>query len=472
MGMTDMRERSITTFLILFLASGCDQLIGADFDRGAALDAGDHAPSDAGDAPAPPPPDGSDGPHGVAGDACPAPGTDAHDGGDGGEPGDAGDVRAPGDTADGDVGEPGDAGDVRESDDAGDAGDGATADADDAGDVIGDGPQSDGGDGPEPSDATDGRAVEDARGRGEPNVPPTLYVAATTDDKGLWLYALPAGSINAITTNIPPPIDVLAQAGGTRLVDDVEIQSVGQEVFLLARIGSNAQLASVRGDTWTAWQPVAADVRAMALANVEGALWACLVGGNGRLRLMSRGNDGAWQDHGDVMNQATIPGGDAPASMRKVDCTGMGSNLEFFALDGLGHLWNATKTPLGWSPFRRDRETGDHAFVDVDGCNAAGDLHVLVSDTALQWHGSRTASGNWSGFSDLEWHTGDPMGAIVAAAQASVLTEVEWMQVNSLGEIWLSTRYRCCPGPYERLVGISPDGRAFVSVSATGVLPF
>jgi hypothetical protein len=64
------------------------------------------------------------------------------------------------------------------------------------------------------------------------------------------------------------------------------------------------------------------------------------------------------------------------------------------------------------------------------------------------------------------------MGDVVAGAEASLYTEVELMQLNSLGEIWISSRFRCCLSPFQLLAGSSPDGRPFVSLSATGVLPF
>jgi hypothetical protein len=345
-----------------------------------------------------------------------------------------------------------------------------TADAGDAGDDGG----ASGADGLDVSDGRDGGAIDVHQDLGEPNVPPTLYIAASTDNKGLWLFAVPFASID--TASAPPsPVDVLAQAGPLGLVDDVEIQSVGAEVFVLARVGSNASVASVRGDTWREWQPVAADVNEMALANVEGYLWACLVGGNGRLRLMSRGDDGAWQDHGDVMEQASIPGGDAPMGLIRVECTGMGSDLEVFAIDTYGHLWNATRGARGWSPFRRDAAAGKlpYTYTDVDASNAGGDLHVLISTTTTQYHASRPANGSWSGYTDVEWAGQiDPMGNVVAGAEASLLTEVEWLQLNSLGEIWISTRYRCCADPYQRLAIMAPSGRPFASLSASGVLPF
>jgi hypothetical protein len=432
--MTGMRRRSIATFLVLFLASSCDRLIGADFDRNGALDAG-------GDT--------------TAGRK------------------DSGDASDGGDTADADE-DVGDAPDDGSQDDGGDAGE-----AGDAGDAD-DGPSipdaSDGGDagdaGPDPSDANDGGPGDVRPDLGEPTVAPTLYVAATTDNKGLWLFALPAGSLGDVTSNAAPPVDVLAQAGAVGFVDDVEIQTVGREVFVLGRVGSNTHIASVRGDTWKPWQPVATDVNAMALANVDGYLWACLVGGNGRLRLMSRSDDGAWQDHGDVMTAASIPGGDAPTGLIKVDCTGIGNDLEVFAIDAVNHVWNATRTAHGWSPFRRDLEAGDTGFVDVDTCNAAGDLHVMISETTKQWHKSRAPNGSWSGYGDIEYQARDPMGDVVAGAQASLYTEVEWLQLNSVGEIWISTRFRCCPTDYQRLAGAAPSGRPFVSLSATGVLPF
>jgi hypothetical protein len=447
-----MNERSTTTLLILCLVSSCARLIGANFDD--RNGSGDGGSSDAVDtrktteAGAPPRPDGG----------APETGIDAAD-----SEHVAPDARDDANAADiGDAIE--DAIDARSDD--GDPDANADRPPDDRGDA--------GPDGPDPSsDANDDGVADVHQDRGEPNVPPTLYIAATTDNNGLWLFDVPIGSITDLGSNFPPPVDVLAEAGPIGLVDDVEIQSVGPEVFVIARVGSNAHNASVRGDAWTAWQPVATDVNEMALANVDGYLWACLIGANGRLRLMSRRADGAWQDHGDVMEAASIPGGEAPAGLNKVECTGVGSDLDVYALDTVGHLWNATKAASGWSPFRRVLAAGDGVYSDVDTCNAAGDLHVLLSTTTLQYHAIRPANGSLSGFRDVEWAGGvDPMGNIVAGAEASLLSEVEWLQLNSLGEIWISTRFRCCAGPYQRFAAVSPSGRPFASLSATGVLPF
>ena len=286
------------------------------------------------------------------------------------------------------------------------------------------------------ADPTGGDGQDARPDLAEPITPPIIFVAATADDGGLWLFEVPSPSVGSIVANLAPAIDVLAKAGGglTR-VDDAEVQGLGRQVFILARTGTTAHVASVRDGSWTAWQPLATDVSAMALANWGGSLWACLVGDNGRLRLMSRAGDGIWQDQGDVMDQASIPSGDAPAGLLKVDCTGIGSDLQVFALDRMGHLWQTTKGAAAWIPFRRVVEAGDAEFVDIDTCNAAGDLHVLASLLHTQWHEVVPANGAPTGFSDIERHTGDPMGSVVAGALASMLTEVEWMQLNSLGEI-------------------------------------
>jgi hypothetical protein len=304
----------------------------------------------------------------------------------------------------------------------------------------------------------------------EPAAPPTLFVAATTDLGALWLYALQVGSVEELTPRLSS-IDVLAKAGAPGAVKDVEIQSLGSEVVILGRVGPNVHVASVRGDAWTGWRMLASDIQAMGLANVDGSVWSCLVGQDGHLRLMSRGSEGRWEDHGDVMDQASIAGGESPDGITKLDCTGIGSALEVFALDRAGLLWRAAKTASTWIPFRRVPEAGNYAYVDVDTCNAGGDLHVLLSETGTQYHAVRPSGGNLSGFSNVE-QFGDPMGSVVAGAEASLYTDVEWLQLNSLGEIWFSSRAHFGASRFAKLVPAAPDERPFVSLSATGVLSF
>jgi hypothetical protein len=449
-----MRARSTTGLLALCLLSSCARLIGADFDRGGAqADGGDGKTAEAGN----------------AGDAKDALADAAH-----------AETAPPPPTDGGDAGDKADA-----RDDSPDAiGD---APQDDGPDVSGDGPQDDrsdadldtrpdgdgaGVDGSDGADARDGGIVDVHPDIGEPSVPPTLYVAATTENKGLWLFRVPIGSAEDYTTNIPPPVDVTAQIGPLA-IDDVEIQSVGREVFLLARVGSNVHIASVRDSAWTAWQPVTTGVRAISLANVEGYLWACLTGTDGHLRLMSRGDDGVWQDQGDVTERLPpIPDGGAPLASSKVDCAGVGPDLAIFVLDTYGHLWEGTKTPDVWSTFSNIPGPANDPFVDIDASNATGDLHALASSMTRQYHEVIPPSGPPSGFSEVEPFTGDPPGDIVASAQASLLAEVEWLQLNTAGEIWISTRYRCCAGVYRRLAKAAPTARPFLSLSATGVLPF
>jgi hypothetical protein len=344
------------------------------------------------------------------------------------------------------------------------------------------------------ADATDGASDADvdarggdaggldvARPQGDPDHPPSILVFATTDNGGVWLVRVPAGSVAGPGGSIfaPPSgsmqvVNVTARAGLLGGANDVEAQTIGQEVHLLVRQGNDVYATSVGGDSWTDWRQVASGMTAMGLANLEGELWACLIDRDGRLRLAARHAAGDWQDMGDVMNAAPLPigQGDAPLSLTKVDCAGMGADLEIAAVDERGVIWHAVKRRTGWSPFRAlSKETG-LVFEDVDVSNAVGELHILGSDAANQYHTLRTIDGTWQSFADVEGNVGDPMGRVVAGAQTAVLTELDWLQVNSFGQIWICSRFRYLPTPFLLLMHAAPDGHPFVSVAAAAVLPY
>jgi hypothetical protein len=316
---------------------------------------------------------------------------------------------------------------------------------------------------------------------GEPNAPPSLFIFATTDDGGVWVLISPAGSLAGPSGSIFTGVSsegvevhqVIDPAGPIGPVDDVEAQSVGHVVYVLARRGGDLYMSSLADQTWAPWRRMASDVKAMGAANLEGQLCACLIGADGHLQLGLQTEGTPLQAVDDVMLSASAPagGGESPRSLAKVDCVGMGGDLEILALDTDGALWEAVKRPASWTPFRRIPTATGMTFQDIDAANAVGELHVLGSQVRDQFHAIRTLEGVWTQFSNVEANVGDPMGEILAGAEASVLSEVDWLQVNSLGQVWISSRFRYLPSPYILLAGAAPGGRPFVSLSATSVLP-
>lgn len=387
-------------------------------------------------------------------------------------------IDATGDATDGAVDSPDGTGNA--TDVAVDAIEDASDGADPSQDAA-DGPGPDGAlpDGMPDAPSPDTGSPSDAGPPGDPNHPAVLHVFATTDTGGLWLLSAPVSSLRGPVGNIANRIDVSARAGSMGSIDDVEAQAIGNEVNALARKGSNVFATSVIDQTWTPWVKVAGDVSAMALANVTGKLWACLADSAGRLRLTVRQGDG-WHDLGDVMDEASLPLGlgDAPAALAKLDCAGVGDDLEIFALDRLGDVWHATKTATRWIQFRRVEVTSHLDLRDIDVCNAVGEMHVLVSSQTTQYHGILDSVGVWSRFGDIQLYidkdagVANAPGDILAGAETAILAEVDWLQVTSFGEIWLSPRFRYLLRPYERYIDQAPDGARFVTASATSVLPY
>jgi hypothetical protein len=319
-------------------------------------------------------------------------------------------------------------------------------------DAADDGPS---GDGPTGSDAEPP----------PPQQPPVVLVFATADNGRLWLIQGPVSSLLDPVINHAPAMDVSEQFGSIGPLDDVEAQGVGHDVDVLAQLGTTIYLASARGPDRLPWRKVADDVLAMGLADRGGQLWACLVDTSGHLRLATLLGTGSWQDQGDVMGEAT-GSGDAPQTLRKVDCAGVGSDLEILALDESGSAWQATKGGAAWNPFARFAPAGALVFQDVDVGESFGELHVLLSTRSEQFHAARASDGTWYGLGDVERSVGDPSGEVLAGAMTVVGSEIEWLQVNSYGEIWLSSRMRIDPYPYQLLVPFAPDGHRFVTVAA------
>ena len=308
-----------------------------------------------------------------------------------------------------------------------------------------------------------------------------MFVFATTDIGSIWLLKVlagsvagPGGSIFSVASDSVQIMDVTARAGANSPADDVETQAIGQVVHLLVQQGTDVYATSVNGDSWAVRQHVASGMLAMGLANLDGEAWACLVDLAGQLHLAVRSDAGDWQDTGNVMSAASAPVGQgaAPLALTKVDCAGIGTDLQILAVDDGGVIWHAIKRRSGWSPFKALSETTGLVFQDVDASNAVGELHVLGSDRFDQFHALRTAEGEWRALptsrptSAIRWAT------ILAGAQTSVLSEVDWLQVNSLGQLWICSRFRYLPTPYLLLRDRAPDGHGFVSVSATAVLPY
>ena len=110
-------------------------------------------------------------------------------------------------------------------------------------------------------------------------------------------------------------------------------------------------------------------------------------------------------------------------------------------------------------------------FFDIDVSNESGSMDLLVSSATDQYHAIRDVSGLWTPLGTVRG-PGDPTETIVAGAQAAYLLEVQWMQLNDLGEIWSTTRFQIGHRPFARFLDNAPDGHPFKSVSATVVFPF
>jgi hypothetical protein len=363
-------------------------------------------------------------------------------------------------------------------------GDGSSDAANDASE-DGDRQQSSDGPGGAQNEAGDGGARDAASALGsggEPDSPPSLFIFATTDDGGLWVLVSPVGSLagpsgslhTGVTSEGVQVSRVIDPTGSVGPVDDVEAQSVGRVVYALARRGSDLYISRLTDQTWAPWGRMGSNVKAMGAANLNGRLCACVVGTDGHLQLGRQTEASPWQDLEDVMVSASTPagGGESPRALAKVDCVGMGADLEVLALDTDGALWEAVKRPTSWTPFRRIPTANGMSFQDIDAANAVGELHVLGSQLRDQFHAVRTLEGVWTTFSNVDANVGDPTGDVLAGAEASVLSEVDWLQLNSLGQIWISSRFRYLPSPYILLAGAAPGGRPFVSLSATSVLPY
>jgi hypothetical protein len=328
-------------------------------------------------------------------------------------------------------------------------------------------------DAPDQDGPTDGTNTDGNKGVAEPDHLPSLVVVAATDLGDVWFFELPVDSIDSTTPGGTAMMDLTDAAGAVGFAADVEAQATGQIVHVLARVGATIYATSLDNRSWTAWEHVADDVSAMGLANLSGEPWACLVGTDGRLRLAHRQAAGAWQNLGDVMNEASAPTnlGEAPRQLAKVDCAGVGPNLEIMALDQNGQVWDAVKRPAAWSLFARLAIAEGMTFLDVDVNNESGSLDLLATSGTDQYHAIRDVGGMWSGLGKVRTAY-DPVQTILAGGQAAFLLEDQWLQLFDTGEIWTTTRFQIGHRPFDLFVDHAPDGHPFRSVAATAVLPF
>ena len=145
------------------------------------------------------------------------------------------------------------------------------ASSDEANDASEDGDRQQSPDGPggDQNEAGDGGARDAGSalgGGGEPDSPPSLFIFATTDDGGLWALGSPVGSLaepsgslyTRVTSEGVQVSRVLNPTGPVGPVDDVEAQSVGRVVHVLARRGGDLYMSSsrtkpgLRGGGWRA----------------------------------------------------------------------------------------------------------------------------------------------------------------------------------------------------------------------------
>jgi hypothetical protein len=310
--------------------------------------------------------------------------------------------------------------------------------------------------------------------RGEPSELPQQFIFLVTKDGHLMVNVNGLGSRLPGETFTRELTDLGGTIGGLARIDEIEAQGVGLEMNVMARAGRDASAASRRGTTWTRWTPVASGVRAMGLANHEGSLVACLVDEAGRLKLVTRGAGDVWGEPRDVTDEASFAAGqgERATTFTKVDCAGLGPDLEVVALDGNGRLWHATRKPAEWVRFHLLAGANGMTFRAVSASNALGGLHVVGATATTQLHAARSVTGEWTAFDDLERLGAiDPGGTVVAGSQASCFAEVWWTQVTSAGDLWLSFRLRDVLIPFWSEQSALSAGNPYVGAVMAFTLP-
>jgi hypothetical protein len=311
--------------------------------------------------------------------------------------------------------------------------------------------------------------------RPEPNDLPRVFSFALTSAGQLWMQA---GTVNTRLPTQDPGASLANLADvvpgpGIGPADDVETQAIGPEVNVLARAFGVAYVTSLRGKIWTPWSPLTSSVRTMGLANLGGALAACLVDSDGRLRLGTRSAAGIWTELRDVTD-AAMPAkdeGEAPRPFIKIDCAGFSDTLELVGIDETHALWSAAVRAGDWRRWERVESAKVKTFRDADASNAVGVLHVLASTVDTQYHLARAPGGSWAPvLADVQELTAyDPPGTVVAGAQASVFTDLVWSQVTSAGKIWGAFRSVNSISGY--FPGSAWPENTYVNVASTTVLP-
>ena len=294
----------------------------------------------------------------------------------------------------------------------------------------------------------------------EPAVPPRVFVLTVTAGGGLWLQTSNLGSLFVDEPPWTEPKDLQKIVGQIGAVEDAAIQTVGSELTIIARTGTAVQETRLRGGVWSPWTVINDNAASAGLANVEGRLYSCLVTSTGVTMIGTRQADDRWTF------EPAPPG--ALFTFRKIDCTGLGAGLEIVALDDNGRLYHSARKPDSWPTFSRVTNATDLSLIDVDATASTGSLHVFGSSRLTQYHAARAPDGVWATFRDVEMAGGrDPDGMVVAGAETSAFTEVLWFQVNSLGQLWLSIRFRYPLAEFERIDGPSATRPGIVNVAAT-----
>jgi hypothetical protein len=277
----------------------------------------------------------------------------------------------------------------------------------------------------------------DAAARSLSVVPITHYFELSSDGSVMFNTA----AIVTADWLAPPPTPAVKLedvTGPLPSIDDLEAHAMGLDVYLMARVGSTTYLTAMRDGEGTPWEQIADHVAAMGLTNIGPQLVACLVSSSGSLLVGERQASGAWH-FDDVSNLVRPNASDQqPSGFGRLDCAGVGPRLELLVLDDQGRLWNATRKPEAWTRL----SLIDQLLVlkDVDAVNSAGELNVLAASASTQYHRVKLGD-QWTVFADVEREVrSDVPGMVVASSMASLYAGQIWVQLNSLGQVWLDQR--------------------------------
>jgi hypothetical protein len=163
-----------------------------------------------------------------------------------------------------------------------------------------------------------------------------------------------------------------------------------------------------------------------------GQTHVCTTTSTGRILHTIRDGGGGWIPWEDVKQKTG-----SPWTFKRVDCaarlvqaTGcppgqplcFGVELQLVALRADGTPFHAIRHPDGtWTPLLSvNAATGNSLlFLDVDvDLDSNGTLNVIGTGPSFQYHAQRFATGDWSGFGDIEGQAGDPGNQANGAAVA------------------------------------------------------